>query len=124
MPAVLQDQVARFLQRKADQLKSRMLSALAVRVSADPLSKARQSWAASGEVGRPSAVGWEERLKACCDVIGVSSRPHGFTVLGPYARDTRCKWSLKTVWGALAHAGQNDDRAVDGEVDPAGLVEK
>ncbi|CAK9019422.1 Uncharacterized protein SCF082_LOCUS14501 [Durusdinium trenchii] len=36
-----QDQVARFLQRKADQLKSRMLSALAVRVSADPLSKVK-----------------------------------------------------------------------------------
>eukprot|EP00913_Durusdinium_trenchii_P019885 g18692.t1 len=41
VPAVLQDQVARFLQRKADQLKSRMLSALAVRVSADPLSKVK-----------------------------------------------------------------------------------
>lgn len=36
-----QDQVARFLQQKATQLDSRMLSALAVRVAADPLAKVK-----------------------------------------------------------------------------------
>ena len=44
---VPEDQVARFLQQKATQLDSRMLSALAVRVAADPLAKARD-----GERGR------------------------------------------------------------------------
>ena len=37
-----QDQVARFLQQRATALNSRMLSALAVRVGADPLAKVKQ----------------------------------------------------------------------------------
>ena len=48
-----EDQVARFLQQKATMLDSRMLSALAVRVAADPLAKAGRRAPLRKTIGKP-----------------------------------------------------------------------